>query len=124
MGNVTTLVVIHWIADFVLQNDWMALGKSKRWLPLLTHTSIYSACFIGFGWKFVGITFLLHTLTDYFTSRITSKLWFMRDHGEDPASGWRLTQYLSWNRHYFFVMIGLDQLIHVVTLIWTLNFLQ
>jgi hypothetical protein len=44
----------------------------------------------------------LHFVTDYITSRISSKLWAKQD----------------WHR--FFVTIGFDQLIHQATLAFTL----
>ena len=36
------ILVIHWIADFVLQTDKEAKGKSKNWSDLLSHTYTYS----------------------------------------------------------------------------------
>jgi len=102
------IIFIHWIADFVLQTDWQAQNKSKNNFALLSHTSNYSMvwllpmCFV-FGmmkegattewivWStlyFSVITFVVHTITDYFTSRLNSKLW---------AAG---------KVHYFFVSIG------------------
>lgn len=99
------LILVHFVADFVLQSDWMAVNKSKSWKALLAHTAIYSACFLFVGWKFALITFVLHTLTDAVTSRITSYLWQEQE------------------RHWFFVVIGADQLIHYWTLILTFDYL-
>ena len=116
------LLFVHWIADFVLQTDKQAKGKSKNWSDLLDHTSSYSATWIPFLviwaminniqleniapiFKFIGITFFAHTITDYFTSRLNSKLW---------AEG---------KVHYFFVSIGFDQLLHYAQLFLTYNYL-
>jgi hypothetical protein len=52
-----------------------------------------------------GITFITHGVTDYFTSKWTSRLW------EEKKV------------HDFFVVIGLDQLIHATTLLITFNYL-
>lgn len=123
LNVVLALLILHFIADFCFQSDWMAINKSKNWKALLTHTAIYSASFFWFGLEFVGVTFLLHTLTDAITSRITSKLWFSEDHGEG-ASGFRLTEWHMARRHWFFVVIGLDQLIHYGTLLWTTQLLS
>lgn len=120
-----SVLIIHWFADFVLQTDKQAKGKSKDWFCLLSHTFDYSlvwllpACIlIGLhldgvhSWElvklsfiFVGITFVLHTITDYFTSRLNSKLW---------SEG---------KTHSFFVSIGFDQILHYVQLFLTFHFL-
>jgi Protein of unknown function (DUF3307) len=116
MINVTAVLVIiaiHWIADFILQTDKQAKGKSKNWGDLISHTFTYSICWLlpailmlGFnGVLFVLITFIAHTITDYFTSRINSKLWAKGD------------------VHNFFVSVGFDQLLHYTQLILTYYFL-
>jgi uncharacterized membrane protein YciS (DUF1049 family) len=119
------IIFIHWIADFVLQTDWQAQNKSKNNFALLSHTSNYSMvwllpmCFV-FGimkqgattewivWStlyFSMITFVVHTITDYFTSRLNSKLW---------AAG---------KVHYFFVSVGFDQVLHYGQLFLTYHYL-
>lgn len=97
------LLATHFVADFVLQSDWMAINKSKNWTALLTHAFVYSLCFIWLGLYFFLLTFIFHTITDAVTSRITSALW------------------KQGKRHWFFVVIGLDQLIHYLTLAWTFD---
>lgn len=110
------ILIIHWIADFILQTNSQAKGKSKEWRPLLEHTVSYTLCWIPFlyftKWYlnidginllglFLPITFIAHTITDYFTSRLNSKLW---------AQG---------KVHNFFVSIGFDQILHYVQLFLT-----
>ena len=119
------IIFIHWIADFVLQTDWQAQNKSKSNFALLSHTSNYSLVWLlpmclVFGkmkegattewiiWStfyFSMITFVVHTITDYFTSRLNSKLW--------SAS----------KVHYFFVSVGFDQVLHYGQLFLTYYFL-
>lgn len=123
---VTGLLVTHFIADFLLQTDWMALNKSKNRSALLCHTLVYSCCFLWCGPWFAMMTFLLHTLTDAVTSRWTSKLWFMELVWDD-RTGYSRTHWVLKEpnpRHWFFVVIGLDQLIHGVSLLWTLKLLN
>lgn len=119
------IIFIHWIADFLLQTDWQAQNKSKNNFALLSHTSNYSLvwllpmCFV-FGkmkegattewlvWSclyFSMITFVVHTITDYFTSRLNSKLW-----GAGKV-------------HYFFVSVGFDQVLHYGQLFLTYYYL-
>ena len=116
------IIVIHWIADFLLQTDKMAQGKSKNWKDLLDHTSLYSTVWVipiiflmGNGYTtleyvttalaFVGITMIAHTIQDYFTSRLNARLW------EEKKI------------HWFFVSIGFDQVLHYGQLFLTYHLL-
>ena len=108
------IMFLHWFADFVLQTNWMATNKSSNNLALMSHVLVYTAVmFCGtlvlsnslfILWAIVNG--VLHFCVDYVTSRITKKLWT-----ENKV-------------HDFFVMIGLDQLIHAMTLILTLSWIS
>lgn len=107
---VLIILFIHWVADFLCQNDWMALNKSKQWDALFTHTSVYTCAWIPFclyygnahfSWIFLLSTLVLHTTTDFFTSRINSRLW------------------KAGKNHWFFVSIGFDQFLHFTQLLLT-----
>jgi len=113
--EVLAILFIHWIADFILQTDKQAKGKSKNWGDLLSHTFSYSMCwgitiFFLPHWFdaliFIGITFICHTITDYFTSRLNSRLW---------AEG---------KVHNFFVSVGFDQWLHYAQLFITYQLLK
>lgn len=106
----TTVLIAHFIGDFVLQTDEMAKGKSSsmKWLALHigTYTSVLLVAAVFFlSWQqavaFAAINGAGHMLTDYFTSRISSKMW------------------AAERVHDFFVVIGADQLIHVLILYWS-----
>lgn len=109
------LLFVHWFADFVLQTHWQAQNKSKNNEALAAHVGVYSfALMIGSaiifgqsaGWVwFFLLNGALHFATDYFTSRWSSRLYAKQD----------------W--HNFFVVVGLDQLIHQVTLALTMLWL-
>lgn len=114
-----SMLAAHFVGDFVLQSDEMAIGKSKSFHVLTLHCFVYSLCFIFWGWKFFVVTFVTHYITDAVTSRITSRLWFFKPYGE--SNMWR---YVEGRRHWFFVMVGLDQLIHFTTLTWTFQLLS
>lgn len=110
------LLICHWIADFICQSHWMATNKSKDNIALTLHILTYISVFAVFSlfllnftnissiFCFLLVNFVLHFITDYITSRETSKLW------------------KSKNIHNFFVLVGLDQLIHQVTLAGTMYY--
>lgn len=100
MQEILTLMTIHFVFDFVLQSDKMALGKSKSWFWLTAHIAVYGIGFMPFGFNFWAATSALHFVTDAITSRINSKLW------------------ASKKNHWFFVGVGADQLIHLYCLAW------
>ena len=111
--------MIHWVADFILQSDEDAKGKSTNNGHLLSHTATYTFVWIApalwytlhnnidsmLAVYFLGITFVLHTVTDYVTSRINSKLWKKGD------------------SHNFFVSVGFDQILHYMQLFITFKLL-
>jgi len=119
MISFTTFAVImiaHFVADFVMQTDKMAKGKSTGFYWLSQHILAYTLWLgSGVGYYYVIVVSpdpymitgwiilngLLHGFVDYFTSRWTSRLW------EEGRT------------HDFFVVIGLDQTIHILTLIGT-----
>ena len=131
MGSelVYVLLVAHFVGDFICQSDWMALNKSKRWDALAIHVTVYSAVlymaiFVSIGLNaelspriilalvnelpyvsavgfYVLVNAVAHFVQDAITSRINSRLWQANQ------------------RHWFFVGIGADQLLHYVTLFVT-----
>ena len=108
------ILFAHWVADFLFQNDRMALGKSENWSDLLDHTVLYSFLmflaivpFVGLvvGLTFYTVTLFCHTAQDYFTSRLNKKLWAEN------------------KRHWFFVSVGFDQFLHFAQLLITYSLL-
>lgn len=113
---VCVLLVSHFVADFILQSDAVAKDKSKSNKVLAYHVFVYIFFFTAVlvwmpSWftsihlstlaLFLAANGVMHFITDYVTSRISSRLW---------ASG---------RVHDFFVCIGADQLIHQLTLVST-----
>jgi hypothetical protein len=128
---VLAIIFIHWIADFVLQTDLQAKNKSRSNYWLMQHTQTYSIIWLLIGssysayaaffenlsikeWSyqiflasiFTIITFIFHTATDYFTSRLNTKLWNKGD------------------VHNFFVSVGFDQVLHYIQLFLTYTLLK
>lgn len=115
---VLAILFIHFVADFIMQSDWMAQNKSKNWTALSMHVAVYMiGLFGGVGallaipepdeatllqaLAFVGVNGVLHFITDAITSRINSRLWAAKE------------------VHWFFVSVGFDQFIHYTCLFLT-----
>ncbi len=120
--QIIIIIFIHWVADFLLQTREMALNKSKSNYWLSIHCLTYSAVWLFTGvvlWGFnlielysvilfTAITFVCHFITDYFTSRWTSKLYATQKFYGFPS---------------FFSVIGLDQFLHYAQLILCFYFI-
>ncbi len=93
MKMMILVLLVHFLADFVLQTDKMAKGKStsNKWLSI--HIGVYTLPLFIFGWKFALFNGACHWGIDFFTSRATNYLW------------------QKHRVHVFFVVIGFDQLL-------------
>lgn len=123
---VIALLLAHFISDFMLQTHYMSTKKSESISALTQHIVTYTlAFFIIFGtsWYFlyfffglgipasiwlkitIGISIvngIFHYFIDFVTSKITKYLWNKKQY------------------HNFFVIIGLDQLLHTSLLVISL----
>jgi len=113
IGVIAAILIVHYIADFVLQTDWQAKNKSSNNLALSKHVTVYATCMMVLGFfifkldqprpiLFMIACFVCHWVTDWFTSRLNKYLW---EHEK--------------NTHNFFVSIGMDQLLHYAQLFIT-----
>jgi uncharacterized membrane protein len=109
-----SILIIHYVADFIFQSDWQAKNKSTCNSALLSHTILYSLVWIpfccGVGLSslsvvvFCLVTFIAHSVTDYFTSRAVRYFFTKQDH------------------HNGFLVIGFDQVLHYIQLYITLKY--
>lgn len=114
------MMLIHWVADFVMQSNEDAINKNKSIRHLTNHINDYiSVWFIAFAIlliredvgiiftiSFLVITYIAHWITDYFTSKL-------------------VTYYFSnKNNHNGFVVIGFDQILHYLQLFLTYKLLK
>jgi Protein of unknown function (DUF3307) len=105
------VLFVHWLGDFVLQNGWMAQGKSKKMLPLLAHVGAYTATLflllpvLGLTKTviFALVNGVAHGAIDFCTSRLNVRLWEAK------------------RVHGFFVSVGYDQLMHGALIVATME---
>lgn len=116
---ILSIIFLHWFADFVLQTHWQATNKSKNnkaltmhvlsyttvWLLVANAYAIVTGNFLMLA-LFPIITFVCHWITDYYTSRLNTKLWEKGD------------------VHNFFVSVGFDQFLHYLQLFLTYYILK
>jgi hypothetical protein len=105
MTTTIAIIWLHFLADFVLQSDYMAQNKSRSNTILSYHAAIYTVPFLIFGYRFAIVNGAAHWLVDWCTSRINSRLWAEK------------------KVHAFFVCIGVDQAIHMTTLLLTYKYI-
>lgn len=147
--EIFSIIIIHWIADFIMQSDYDAKNKSKFFHALFSHTITYSlvwflvgACLVLLNFRFsfwnyeqwdlslfVLITFVCHTITDYFTSRLNGKLapkeeviMLKWDKNQPEQAFIRFPKGRSY--HNLFISIGGDQVLHYVQLFLTYQLLK
>jgi hypothetical protein len=107
LGWMLVLTVKHVVADFFLQNSWMALGKDQKkgWaLPLLVHCAIHGVLatalilMIAPRFWFIGLVdFAIHICVD-------------------RAKGFCVSTFNVTPEHqWFWWLIGIDQALHHLT---------
>lgn len=115
------IILVHWVADFILQSTEMAHNKSTSNVWLTKHVIMYSVVtnilwlpiifvlHLKLGqFEYIlamAIIFITHWLTDYFTSRLNSQYWRQK------------------KTHEFFVSVGFDQFLHYLQLFLVFKFI-
>ena len=109
---ITLILILHFVADFLMQTDWMAQNKSKSNKALGSHILMYTsvlllpAVVLGPVWAvWAVVNGLIHGVIDYVTSKWSSSLWKQE------------------RVHDFFAVIGLDQTLHAIILFATYTFI-
>lgn len=115
---ILVLLISHFVGDFLLQSDKMALNKYKDPYWLLAHILVYTTILFIFSFMFLDfklslsfnlfiyLNFMLHFSIDVITSQFTHFLYEKKEN------------------HWFFVVIGFDQLLHYFCLFVTYDFVN
>lgn len=123
---INLLVIImfaHFVADFIFQNEYMAKNKSNSLNPLIIHGCTYTVVFFIVVYFLSNLSMILvlfyalingiiHTIVDYFTSKLSSYQYRMNRIGSKNVPNFG-----------FFTVIGFDQFLHVAFLLYTLKFI-
>ena len=61
-------LLAHLVGDYILQSDWAAVEKKKRWLPALHHAFFYTLPFLLFtrSWVALGVILVSHAIIDHY----------------------------------------------------------
>jgi hypothetical protein len=107
VGWMLLLTVKHIVADFMLQNSWMAIGKDQKtgWaMPLLAHCLVHLAVSLFLimvvaprFWFVAFIDFAIHIVVDRVKGIFSSSFGVKQEH--------------PW----FWTLIGVDQALHHLT---------
>ena len=65
------LIICHFIGDYVLQSNFIAITKGKNWYHLIVHSILYTVPFyLIFGWCWqLAVIGILHFLIDALKAR-------------------------------------------------------
>lgn len=123
------MLCIHFVADFLLQTREMGKQKSYVFKMLLAHVGIQFAMFAilllpFLGWNsfiFAFCNALIHGVIDWHIWRGYKWITVKRLEGVEPLDDPRFDmpsgEFKFWEDHLFFTTIGLDQLLHGLTLV-------
>jgi hypothetical protein len=106
------LILSHFIGDYLLQNDWMALNKKKNSLICLVHVLCYMIPFLfcHLSWLALVLIAIQHFIQD----RTNFVLWLMKIKGSEkfatgPCAPWSI--------------ILTDNLLHIIWILTITTFL-
>ncbi len=87
---------------------------------LVKHCGIQAICFMWVGWKFALINAVIHGVIDWNIWR-AYKMYVSASHDLANLGG---SDYKYWEDHLFYVTIGLDQFLHMTTLVTVYGVVQ
>lgn len=119
------LLINHFVSDFLLQSRAMGKNKSSSIKYLFIHIAIIFVTFIPLSVYLlgpqIGLTFavlnaLVHMIID-------ASIWNLYKLSVRFRFGPNVipSEYKYWEDHLFYSTIGLDQLLHVLTIVYLLG---
>lgn len=125
------MMLIHFVADFLLQSREMGQKKSSEPIWLLRHILIQWIVFVLCLFPVLGIAqaimfstanMIIHGIIDWNIWRLYKVSVALRfpELKLDPS---KAKDFKYWEDHVFYSTIGFDQMLHVLTLIGLFSFL-
>lgn len=123
------ILVAEFVGDFLLQSREIALSKSSNLKSLGKHLFAIFMCMaatgLGFGLPAVylaGCYIVIHGVQDWFIwraykARLISRLGFDEMDLQHPPIKEELERFQYWEDKAFYDTIGLDRLLHVLSII-------
>ena len=78
--------IAHVIGDFILQNEWMAIGKRQSSWACLVHVLVYLIPFMFVGWTWWQL--LLLGAVHYSQDRTNFVYWWVNNYKKVPNDNW------------------------------------
>lgn len=125
LNIISFILLSHLLSDFVLQSRNQGRKKSTNIFWLLTHVLIYSMTTTFFWWLLdlnyeikssinysiiFFMIFITHGMTDFVTSKL-SNFAYLKMQNQNK----QINEFWEW---IFWLIIGIDQTIHIISLFW------
>lgn len=107
MSQFDFLLIGHFIGDFLLQTRWMANNKARKWLPLLTHVTVYTSVVSLFGWLSGGLS-IFGILVIYIGHIVLDRQKFI--------TFWVRNIQMADDKNHGWLSIMADQIFHIILL--------
>lgn len=123
------ILIAHLIGDYILQSHWMAVEKVKRWWPAFCHAAVYTlvvTLVLDLQITAIVIVSISHLLIDHF--RLAKFIPYAASFLAPPKQWTKWSDCQStghpkdvpvWLATW--LMIIIDNTIHLAILVWALN---
>lgn len=112
------LFIVHFFADFILQSRTMAHNKSSHlgWLSLHLIIQFLAFWAVTWSWEFALVNAIIHGVVDWNIWRLYKASVYLRANRMEPKRV-PTADFKYWEDGMFYWFIGLDQMLHGITLI-------
>lgn len=112
------ILILHFIGDYIVQTRWMATNKSSKTKALAVHATVYGLCLLPISFLYAVVNAGVHGLVDGITSRATKECWAQSKNKNKSPRQRAIAEWMT------FLVMGLDQLIHITCLVLTYSALS